>query len=33
VADGDVLVAEEDLAHDEPDDLLALLERELLGIR
>ena len=32
MADGDVIVAEEDLAHDEPDDLLALLDRELLGV-
>jgi hypothetical protein len=28
VADGDVVVAKDDLAHDESDDLLALLDRE-----
>jgi hypothetical protein len=33
VADGDVVVAEQHLVHDEPDDLLALLDRELLGVR
>jgi hypothetical protein len=32
VADGDVVVAEQDLADDEPQDLLALLDRELLGV-
>jgi hypothetical protein len=32
VADGDVVVAEEDLAHDEADDLLALLDRQRLGV-
>ena len=32
MADGDVVVAEEDLAHDESHDLLALLDRELLGV-
>jgi hypothetical protein len=32
VADGDVVVAEDDLAHDESHDLLALLDRELLGV-
>jgi hypothetical protein len=32
VADGDVVVAEDDLAHDETHDLLALLDRELLGV-
>jgi hypothetical protein len=32
VADGDVVVAEEYLAHDESNDLLALLGREVLGI-
>jgi hypothetical protein len=32
VADGDVVVAEENLLHDESDDLLALLDRELLGV-
>jgi hypothetical protein len=32
VVDGDVVVAEEDLAHDEPEDLLALLDRERLGV-
>jgi hypothetical protein len=33
VANGDVVVAQEDLAHDEPHDLLALLDRELVGVR
>jgi hypothetical protein len=32
VADGDVVVAEENLAHDESYDLLALLDRELFGV-
>jgi hypothetical protein len=32
VADGDVVVAEENLAHDEPEDLLAPLDRERLGV-
>jgi len=32
VPDGDLVVAEEDLAHDEAHDLLALLGREVLGI-
>jgi hypothetical protein len=32
VADGDVIVAEEDFAHDETHDLLALLDREVLGV-
>jgi len=32
VAHGDVVVAEEDLAHDESQDFLALLDRELLGV-
>jgi hypothetical protein len=32
VADGDVVGAEEDLAHDEPHDLLALLDGELSGV-
>jgi hypothetical protein len=32
VADGDVVVPEEDLAHDESHDLLALLDRELVGV-
>jgi hypothetical protein len=31
VADRDVVFAEENLAHDESDDLLALLDREVLG--
>ena len=31
VADRDVVVADQDLAHDEPDDLLALLDGEVLG--
>ena len=33
MTDGDVIVAEEDLADDEADDLLALLDRELVGVR
>jgi hypothetical protein len=33
VADGDVVVAEQDLANDEPDDLLALLDGEILCVR
>jgi hypothetical protein len=32
VADGDVVVADQDLADDEPDDLLALLDGEVLGV-
>jgi len=32
VADGDVVVADQDLAHDESHDLLALLDCEVLGI-
>jgi hypothetical protein len=32
VADGDVVVAEDNVAHDEPDDLSALLDREPLGV-
>jgi hypothetical protein len=32
VADGDVVVAEEDLAHHESDDRWALLDRELLSV-
>ncbi len=32
MTDGDVVVAEQDLADDEADDLLALLDRELLGV-
>jgi hypothetical protein len=32
VADRDVVVAEQDLAHDEAHDLLALLDRERLGV-
>jgi hypothetical protein len=32
VADGDVVGAEQDLAHDEPHDLLALLDGELSGV-
>ena len=32
MADGDVIVAEEDLAHDEPDDVLALLDGELVRV-
>jgi hypothetical protein len=32
VADGDLLFADEDLADEQPDDLLALLDRELLGV-
>ena len=32
MADGDVVVAEEDLADDEANDLLALLDRERLGV-
>ncbi len=33
MTDSDVVVAEQDLAHDESDDLLALLDREHLGVR
>ena len=33
VADGDVVFADQDLADDEPDDLLALLDGESLGVR
>jgi len=32
VADGDVVLADQDLAHDEPDDLLALLDGVVLGV-
>jgi hypothetical protein len=32
VANGDVVVAEQDLTDDEPDDLLALLDAELLCV-
>jgi hypothetical protein len=32
VANGDVVVAEQDLADDEPHDLLALLDREILCV-
>ena len=32
MTDGDVVVAQEDLAHDEADDLLTLLDGELLGV-
>jgi hypothetical protein len=32
VADGDVVVADEDLAHDEAHDLLALLDGERVGV-
>jgi hypothetical protein len=32
VADCDVVVAEQHHAHDESDDLLALFDRELLGV-
>jgi hypothetical protein len=32
VTDGDVVVAEQDLADDEADDLLALLDRERRGV-
>jgi hypothetical protein len=32
VTDGDVVVAEEDLVYDESHELLALLDRELLGV-
>jgi hypothetical protein len=33
VTNGDVVVAEQHLVDDESDDLLALLDRELLGVR
>ena len=32
VADGDVVVADQDLAHEEPDGLLALLGGEVFGV-
>jgi hypothetical protein len=32
VADSDVVVAQDDLAHDESDDLLALFDCEVLGV-
>ena len=32
MADGDVVVAEQDFAHDEPHDFLALLDGERLGV-
>ena len=33
MADSDVVVADQDLADDEPDDLLALLDGQVLGVR
>ena len=33
MADGDVVVADQDLAHDEPHDLLTLLDREIRCVR
>ncbi len=32
MTDGDVVVADQDLAHDEPDDLLALLDGQIVGV-
>lgn len=32
MADGEVLVADQDLAHDEPDDVFALFDGELVGV-
>jgi hypothetical protein len=32
VADGDLLLADEDLADEQPHDLLALLDRQLVGV-